>query len=888
MGDSGAPTLDLYRLKKGSKLWHQDVPHSDTDGAILHLKHSRHGQNPLGSQLLRFTQPTFDESGSRFAVADQLGNIFTFNIRLNCLVKVLRMDIACTALSFGGETNTHQPNHMQILVGAADNSFTAYDLSTNQTLGSSLEHRTCVQHISTRPQQEHEAISTSADEALLWDLKTLTITRALNGARNIGIQLAIYTPSGEQILTLFKNDEIVVWDVKDLKVLMKLRPHKFRHDRAPHFKTMACSHDGTIVVAAGRSKFIHVWSLMSSTLLRTIEIPQPGTSVRKISFVWMGRSASQQMCAVLDDTGRVRLVDVNTCELKHTIGPGGTSEYIDAFAVCPNGRYMLSVLSAGSMTLYDLDKAMEQRPKLHHPRAAPKHQTQQTDYDASNSDPKAYKDAKRQQQQEQIQQTFAELRETQLESLLKGFGEYPAKYRMYIWRQLLQLPENLDVYNNLVAKGAHIMFSELHRAYPMKSRKLLRISQRNLSALAHWAPILGETSYCPHLAFPFFKFFQNTPFTSFEVVVTVILNWCQQWFEFFPNPPINILNMVENLLIHHDPELQSHLLRHRITTQVYAWPQLQTMLSDIFEGDEWLAVWDNILSNHPGYLLFVVVAYMTCNRVALLNCNNVNDFSFFVSQHNMVPAKKVVQRANKYFRSTPKKINPSFLLADFVPIPVGSYPVFNKYPAFIVDYQVNERERIRAEELDLLRQKALIIESQKRGDQLRLEEEASRRQHDLLLAAEKERRRQMKMEKQGVEMQKKELHRMKRDHMIKELKDLEQQRHSTDEYIRASMRTNLNNFDAEFMREQMEQKQKQQLDPSVPQAQMYSSGESVGDSGENNHENLSRIRLSRGALDLDRIQGRRALENEQASMMKKVRNLRYRVANGEDQNNSAM
>jgi len=35
----------------------------------------------------------------------------------------------------------------------------------------------------------------------------------------------------------------------------------------------------------------------------------------------------------------------------------------------------------------------------------------------------------------------------------------------------------------------------------------------------------------------FGAFFQ---FISFEVIMTVAINWCQQWFEFFPNPPINV------------------------------------------------------------------------------------------------------------------------------------------------------------------------------------------------------------------------------------------------------------------------------------------------------------------------------------------------------------
>ena len=45
-------------------------------------------------------------------------------------------------------------------------------------------------------------------------------------------------------------------------------------------------------------------------------------------------------------------------------------------------------------------------------------------------------------------------------------------------------------------------------------------------------------------------------------------NWCQHWFEFFPNPPVNILGMVENILVHHDKRLMQHFVNCNVTSQV--------------------------------------------------------------------------------------------------------------------------------------------------------------------------------------------------------------------------------------------------------------------------------------------------------------------------------
>jgi hypothetical protein len=58
--------------------------------------------------------------------------------------------------------------------------------------------------------------------------------------------------------------------------------------------------------------------------------------------------------------------------------------------------------------------------------------------------------------------------------------------RLFIWRSMLQLPENHAAYAALVDKGTHPAFSLLHEQYPIKSRKLLRVLQRSVILLI-WA-----------------------------------------------------------------------------------------------------------------------------------------------------------------------------------------------------------------------------------------------------------------------------------------------------------------------------------------------------------------------------------------------------------------
>lgn len=62
-----------------------------------------------------------------------------------------------------------------------------------------------------------------------------------------------------------------------------------------------------------------------------------------------------------------------------------------------------------------------------------------------------------------------------LKVILKGYGEYLIKYRMFIWRFILRLLENYIVYVVFVDKGIYLVYSKIYEDYFVKSRKLLRI-----------------------------------------------------------------------------------------------------------------------------------------------------------------------------------------------------------------------------------------------------------------------------------------------------------------------------------------------------------------------------------------------------------------------------
>lgn len=79
--------------------------------------------------------------------------------------------------------------------------------------------------------------------------------------------------------------------------------------------------------------------------------------------------------------------------------------------------------------------------------------------------------------------------------------------------------------------------------------------------------------------------------------------------------PSQVLNTQENLLAHHDVEVLQRFVELNLTAKDYVWPLLQSMFSDVFAETEWLRVWDNIVSNHPGFSMYIALAYVVASRV---------------------------------------------------------------------------------------------------------------------------------------------------------------------------------------------------------------------------------------------------------------------------------
>ncbi|XP_077023685.1 TBC1 domain family member 31 isoform X2 [Tamandua tetradactyla] len=720
--------------KESGKIWHRKPTPATRDGIIVNIIHRTSDYLP---KVLRFLNVAFDSSGDRLMAGDHQGNIYVFDLYGNRFNLVQRTAQACTALAFNLRRKS------EFLVALADYSIKCFDTVTKELVSWMRGHESSVFSISVHASGRY-AITTSSDTAQLWDLDTFQRKRKLNIRQSVDIQKVFFLPLSNTILSCFKDNSIFAWECDTLfcKYQLPAPPES----SSIIYKVFAVTRDGRILAAGGKSNHLHLWCLEAKQLFRIIQMPTKVRAIRHLEFLPDSFDAgSNQVLGVLSQDGIIRFINIETCKLLFEIG--GLDEGINSSVISPHGRYIACIMENGSLNIYSVQTLTREINKPPPPLVKviedlPRSKLSFSDLKMKVMSGRVQRPAKSRENKIQTRILKRDLTDNfenkenelsdglsrkRLQILLKGYGEYPAKYRMFIWRSLLQLPENHTAFSSLIDKGIHVAFINLQEKYPIKSRKLLRVLQRTLSALAHWSAIFSDTPYLPLLAFPFVKLFQNNQLICFEVAATLIINWCQHWFEYFPNPPINILTMIENVLAFHDEQLLQHFMDHDITSQLYAWPLLETVFSEVLTREEWLKLFDNVFSNHPSFLLMTVVAYNTCSRAPLLNCNLKADFEYFFHHRNNLDINVVIREVYHLMDTTPADIHPEGMLGVFVALTKGQYPVFNQYPKFIVDYQTQERERIRNDELDYLRERLAAVKRELKRKEMHLQDAARRR-----------------------------------------------------------------------------------------------------------------------------------------------------------------
>jgi WD40 repeat protein len=616
---------------------------------------------------------------------------------------VARTGVSASCLTF------NSVRKRELLIGLSDHTIHCYDIDTCQLVAKlPAFHQSGPTQISVHPTKPL-AISSGFTEAVLWDTESWERKRLLEGGDHQGLQQATFSPDGMMLCASFVDGSVYFWTL-EFSLLWKISLAQLavpdselsltmcNNLSIERFSYFALSDNGEYFAYIGLSSCVYIWNLFEKRLVHEILIPSfEGKMIAQAQFL-----SITNVLALLSNAGEIIFIDASSASFVSQLK--GKHQF-HRFSVSPDGRF-LAVITKDSkckVSLLRLDQLFE----------------------SNESEKKEFVEENEKSQVElqpiipkvvaQPPKTFFELIESKQESsffnrakirgFLHHYGSYPDQFRPLIWRYLLKLPENRASYEALLEQGTHPSFRDFRLKFPLKSDRAAKSMERILSCLAFWSPIFEDLDYLPSLVFPFVKLFWNDLFSCLEVVITILMNWCQKWWEYYPNPPIELLDMTSQLLSFHDPELYSHFVKCNVTAQVYGWTLMQSLFSELFSKKDWLMVWDHLVSNSPSFFYHFMVSYLIHFRRPLLRISELKDFYFFFQRRNTTNVTNIILNAYNIKSKTPSSLDPSSFLKPFEPSTKGEYPIFNKYPQFIVNYQSRMKDKIRQEEVEYIKKR---------------------------------------------------------------------------------------------------------------------------------------------------------------------------------------
>ena len=314
-----------------------------------------------------------------------------------------------------------------------------------------------------------------------------------------------------------EDASIIGWGAQSFDVLLRLRISSTISSK-PVFENpvsvFSISQDSKYVLGAGSSVFpsencfLYLWELQSEKMLRAVELP---SSVRLIVQMEFLSAEQSENALVLGDDGIIRVVRILGDESSVLLQlRAKNSVFLNFAASPPNARFIVASGSDGSFSLIDrfnAERFQRKRNQVRFQLGVVAHEESDNDvlktflveqsahvpsegsevtsdpllirpsetFDNGSSKPRAnlleelqefqknsegnedrtsIPDLKVKPQTEESA-TNGKLSKKKLKKLLADFGEYPERYRVMIWKTLLQIPENKEAFEAITDLGIH-------------------------------------------------------------------------------------------------------------------------------------------------------------------------------------------------------------------------------------------------------------------------------------------------------------------------------------------------------------------------------------------------------------------------------------------------
>ncbi|KAL0019139.1 hypothetical protein WJX79_008487 [Trebouxia sp. C0005] len=783
------------------------------------------------TKAVPFKAVDFNFTGDIVTTVDEKGVVVLLYISTNRYARLAGKQAGGSAVKLGISAKR------QAYIALQDGSVQVYDTHQMSRLATLKGHRSPVRHMSLRSSGD-ELVTVSSDCVLLWDLKNLTRKKALGTGPNSAVQAEYALDGNVLItvlkddsfwlwdatsLTLLKKLEpaipgssqpacrtfcvspdgawmvaggtaplLFIWDLAAAELLYALHlpiPHSVYGTAQLHFMP-----DSQTVAAVGTDGVVRFVDVVEGKVCCCIEPATQKQACEKMALDRRGNYAAlitqdgelhlydlvavrkQQMGTAqpLRRTSRMSLQQAGPCLPSSPSSPakliGTSTGKENAFAA--SGLKLDSKL----VLPFQTNGARSKQPAGHSPK---RHDSRRAADKETNADRKDDQDGSLVPNNQQcrvarLDPQGVQLNQHRLQELLLAYGEYPAKYRLLVWDFLLRLPHKSEAFQGLANMGMHPAYAHLEKDYPVGDRSLLRRLARTLSALTHWAPVLGEVAFLPALAFPFVRLFKADLESCFEVVASLLSNWGQHWFTHFPHPPLPVLGQVGELLAFHDPDLFQAMSSGPGGIEAHAWGLLSTALTEVLSKSDWLKLWDHIFSNSPPFLMFLLLSYLTYFRAQIMSAETMQQMEGITRRCNPLDLNKMIRHAYQLRDVTPEDVGPPAQALHPLACEDHHYPLFKHFPPSAVKLQIGERERIQAAEDALARRRKVVAKLEAQANCQAQQQRAFARERQQLSLLETERRAALRQHEDEVAAEAQRLDDVAKEQRLRQVESMEQ------------------------------------------------------------------------------------------------------------------
>ena len=170
-----------------------------------------------------------------------------------------------------------------------------------------------------------------------------------------------------------------------------------------------------------------------------------------------------------------------------------------------------------------------------------------------------------------------------------------------------------------------------------------------------WSPDLKLVPGVRSLLVPFVSVMADHNTTAWELCIKILTQFT--WTQCYPEPGPGVTTSWW-ILSKEAPELVSHLNSVGAHARHVLWPLLQCCWTNILPNDDWLQLWDHIITAGPGLVIPSLVATVTCLQTSLFACVDVNMIHDLLTSYKSLNMKQLLTTAHILLEKYQFKINP--------------------------------------------------------------------------------------------------------------------------------------------------------------------------------------------------------------------------------------